>query len=231
MAPIENIAAAATAERAAGTRYRGAGGEGYWTFQEPIGRVVAERDRWKIEPFLTGSERLLEFGCGGGFLLERLPARQRIGIEINDAPRQSALQRGLDVRRSLEDVEPGWADVVWSHHALEHVLTPYEILTDLQRTLRPGGQLRLVLPIDDWRLHRHASAPDINGHLWTWTPLLIHNLLHEIGFVDVGTTVKPYSWPRGARLLVHSPAAYHAAAALAGRLRRCREIHVAAVRS
>lgn len=213
-----------------GSRYVGDGAAEYWAYQEPIGRQGVTRDVAKIAPFVAPGSTLLEFGCGGGFMLERLAGAQRIGVEANEIARSAAIARGLDIRPSLADAPTDWADVVYSHHVLEHVLEPFTVLTGLLAALRPGGLLVLVLPIDDWRRQRSASAPDVNGHLWTWTPLLIQNVLAEAGFVDVETKVVAYSWPRGARLLVHLPRLYRRAAAVAGRMRGCRELRVTACR-
>lgn len=211
-----------------GARYSGRQAADYWRYQQPIGQTVGRRDAWKFDSHVTTSDRVVELGCGGGYLLERLVGQTKVGVEVNPLARAAAVERGLDVRRSLVEIDDAWADVVISHHVLEHVLEPFNVLTQLRSILRSGGKLVLCLPIDDWRLHRQATGPDINGHLWTWTPQLIHNVLHEVGFVDVVAHVVPYSWPRGARLLVRWPWLYRAAAAAAGRWRRCRELHVVA---
>ncbi|MFL6240729.1 MAG: class I SAM-dependent methyltransferase [Actinomycetes bacterium] len=210
----------------AASRYAGAGAHGYWEYQEPIGRQGATRDLWKIAPDVGPSDRVVEFGCGGAFLLERLAAGERVGIEVNPLPREAARGRGLDVRSGLEQVPDGWADVVWSNHALEHTLAPYDVLREMHRVLRPGGRLRLCLPVDDWRRQRRAAGPDVNGHLWTWTPLLMHNLLAEVGFTEADIRLAAYSWPRGARYLVRWHSAYLKAAAVAGIWRGARELYV-----
>jgi SAM-dependent methyltransferase len=195
-----------------------------------MGRAVAERDRWKIAPYVAATDNVVEFGCGGGFVLEQLGGAAVVGVEANDAPREAAQARGLDVRAGLVDVESSWADLVWSHHVLEHVLDPYDVLREMRRVLRSGGRLRLCLPIDDWRNSVAATGPDVNGHLWTWTPLLVHNLLAEAGFVVDDVRVVAYSWPRGSRVLMRWPRVFRAAAGVAGRLRRSRELHVCAVK-
>lgn len=195
-----------------------------------MGLTVAERDVWKVAPYVATTDDVVEFGCGGGFMLESLHGAKHIGIEANRASREAAHLRGLDVRASLADVDSGWADLVWSHHALEHVLDPFTVLREMARVLRRGGRLRLCLPIDDWRNSVAAAGPDINGHLWTWTPLLAHNLLTEAGFVVEDVRVVAYSWPRGSRVLVRWPRGFRIAAAAAGWLRRSRELHVSAVK-
>lgn len=210
-------------------RYRGGqGASEYWKFQEPIGRETALFDAWKISGRVSQQDRLLEFGCGGAFLLEALLCREKIGIEANPLPRAAGVARGLDVRASLDDVVDGWADVVWSHHALEHTLDPFRVLQGMRRVLVPGGQLVLWLPIDDWRAQRNMNSPDVNGHLWTWTPLLAHNLMKEAGFCGVEAKVVTHAWPRGARLLNRSSTAWRLGGAMAAVIRRDRQLLVTA---
>ena len=72
-------------------------------------------------------------------MLEQLDAAERVGVEANPVARAAAVERGLDVRASLDEVPQGWADIVYSHHVLEHVLAPFDVLVALREALRPGG--------------------------------------------------------------------------------------------
>jgi SAM-dependent methyltransferase len=87
------------------------------------------------------------------------------------------------------------ADVVISNHALEHTLAPLAELRELRRILKPGGRLVLWLPVDDWRSQRRPGE-DVNHHLYTWTPLLLRNLLDEAGFEVRECRVVTHAWPR-----------------------------------
>jgi SAM-dependent methyltransferase len=101
---------------------------------------------------------------------------------------------------STRELDDAMADVVISNHALEHTLAPLEELRELRRILKPGGRLVLWLPLDDWR-RQSKPHEDINHHLYTWTPLLLHNLLDEAGFEVRECRVVAHAWPQFHELL------------------------------
>ncbi len=178
-----------------GKHYSGDRGLEYFGWQGRSGRIGAVLNARKFAEHVHASDRLLDFGCGGGFLLEQLQAVDKIGIEPNPVAREAARQRGLDVRASPSELEAGSVDVVISNHALEHTLAPLDELRELRRVLRPRGRLVLWLPLDDWRMERTPAPDDPNHHLYTWTPLLLGNLLDEAGFTKIEARVVTHAWP------------------------------------
>lgn len=137
----------------------------------------------RFAPFINPQDTVLDFGCAGGGLLGALDAARKIGVEINPTARESAVRDfGIEAYPTLADAPDGVADVVISNHALEHIPSPIEALTQMRSKLKPGGQLVLVLPIDDWRAQKNYDPADINHHLYTWTPLLLGNALTEAGY-------------------------------------------------
>jgi len=183
-------------DRRVGKHYGGNRGAEYFSWQRESGRVGAVLNARKFAQHVRTSDRLLDFGCGGGFLMEQLQAVHRVGVEPNAVAREAACQRGLDVRASPTEVEEDSVDIVISNHALEHTLAPLDELRELRRALRPGGKLVLWLPIDDWRMERSpALDTDPNHHLYTWTPLLVGNLLDEAGFTNIDARVVTHAWP------------------------------------
>lgn len=138
------------------------------------------------------SATVLDFGCGTGGVLSRIPARRRIGIEVGASAAEHARSRGLEVYRSLAEVPEGSVDTAISFHALEHVDNPLEILLELRRVVRRQGTLRLVVPSETPILTSHRRWRENNDrHLYTWTPLLFGNLAQRAGFIDIVTSVKP----------------------------------------
>jgi SAM-dependent methyltransferase len=164
-------------------KYVGADGEKYYAWQSAGQDVGGLIDARKFAPYVCETDTVLDFGCGGGFILKNIRCQRRIGVEINPVARAVASSKGLVCYEDLSHVPDTIADVVISNHALEHVPNPIGALKEILRVLKSGGQLVLVLPIDDWRTQRRYNSADINHHLYTWTPQLIGNTLIESGFL------------------------------------------------
>jgi SAM-dependent methyltransferase len=179
-----------------GQHYRGELGAEYFAWQSAGAQLGAELELLKFAPRIAPEDTVVDFGCGGGYLLGMLPGRRRVGVEPNEAARRSAAERGLEVVASSAELPDGFADVVISTHALEHTLRPLDELTGIRRILKPDGRLIIWLPLDDWRTQRRADPADINHHLYTWTPLLFANLLDEAGFEALEVRVVAYAWPQ-----------------------------------
>jgi SAM-dependent methyltransferase len=182
------------ADTRVGQHYGGERGAQYLDYQRKYGELGAELNLLKFERHVSQGDDVVDFGCGIGALLERLPAASRTGVEVSEPARREAQARGLQVAASTSELADESADVVISNHALEHTLAPLDELRDLRRVLRPGGKLVLWLPIDDWRAQRRPR-PDPNHHLYTWTPLLLANLLEEAGFTVEECRVVTHAWP------------------------------------
>lgn len=215
---------------AAGRHYRAAAGEEYFAYQARIGRVGARLNRWKFLAHLGAEDVVVDFGCGGGWLLAGLPGARKLGVEPNPAARGVAEAQGLEVVPTARALPDNFADVVISNHALEHTLAPLAELRELHRALKPGGRLVLWLPLDDWRA-QPVPAPNPDHHLYTWTPLLLANLLAEAGFLVADCRVVAHAWPPGyARLVRLPPRAFDALARPWAVLRRRRQLAALATR-
>jgi SAM-dependent methyltransferase len=215
-------------------RHRAAHGRAYAELQHSSSDKGAALELWKFRGCVAPDQTVLDFGCGDGALLELLPGTRKVGIEISPRARAYATSRGLETYEATAKVESNIADVVISHHSLEHTLSPLVELRELRRVLKPMGYLYLWLPIDDWRVQRRVGDElDKDHHLYTWTPRLIANLLREAGFeverVEVVTDARhPRVTPMLNRLLpsaLHRPLGF----SLAFLLRR-RQLHVLARR-
>jgi SAM-dependent methyltransferase len=206
------------------SHYQGEAGQAYHEYQR-WAWTMFRLEEWKFRGHIKPSDVVLDFGCGEGGLLANLPAAERLGVEVNPEASDVAASRGLRMYRSTDEVDEDSVDVVISHHALEHTLSPYAELASLRRVLRPSGRLLLWLPIDDWRGQRAPDSQDPNHHLYTWTPLLLGNLLREAGFTVVECRVVTHAWPPLPQLAIRLPEpAFHAVARLTSMRKRHRQI-------
>lgn len=150
----------------------------------------------RIGRFVSHLDRLLDFGCGGGFFLavakdyvtetyglEPLPghavyARATSGaVIINDTLRENTFPREH-------------FDVITSFQVFEHLPDPSGDMRKLYQFLKPQGLLFVEVPnIDVWtvrllgRRHRHF----VEDHLYFYSPSTLSRLMIESGFsvVDV----------------------------------------------
>jgi len=215
-----------------GRHYAGEAGAAYFSWQNSIsGETGGRLNARKFNPHLRLTDTVVDFGCGAGYMLEKLLVSERIGIEPAAAARDAARSRGLNVVASAGELPGESADAVVSNHALEHTLQPLAELRELWGLLKPEGQLRLWVPVDDWRAQRNAMADDENHHLYTWTPLLMRNLLEEAGFTVISVRVITHAWPpRTARLSSLPRPAFDALCRVWSLLRRRRQLEAVARR-
>jgi SAM-dependent methyltransferase len=155
--------------------------EAYFRSQSSAGVVGARLGRETFEEFVRHADTVIDFGCGGGYLLNELKPRRRIGIEINPHARAHARETGIDVYGSTDQLPADLvADAIISNHALEHVEEPLRELRKLAARLKVGGILVLVVPCDAPPLPFKENDPDF--HLYSWNANNIGNLARCAGF-------------------------------------------------
>lgn len=165
----------------------------YFSWQRAIGEFGGWADLPIFEPYVKPYFNVIDFGCGGGYLLKNLQCKGRIGIEVNEIARREVERQGITVCESADEIEDDWADLVISHYALEHCLHPLQEIKKLYPKVKPGGRAVFAVPCESID---YAYVPnDINHHLYSWSPMCIGNLFTEAGFVV--ETSKPYvhKWP------------------------------------
>ena len=96
--------------------------------------------------------RTIDYGCGIGQLLERLPAGS-VGVEINPVSVEYCQARGLHVflevpaegSLPLSSVPPGDFDTLIISHVLEHLTEPDRVLNKLLSASTARGVHRIVI--------------------------------------------------------------------------------------
>jgi hypothetical protein len=170
--------------------------EKYFTWQKNSGELsIILGDCYKFKKFIKPSDNVVDFGCGGGFMLKSLNCRNKLGVEINDTARSFASTQGIKTVKDADEIKEEWADVIISDNALEHTTSPYDQLQKLYPKLKVGGKTIFVVPHEKkmpWKPN------DINQHLFTWSPLCIGNLFEKVGFKVDAIDYLPI-WPPAAK--------------------------------
>lgn len=165
----------------------------YFDWQRQIGAFGAREVLSRFQPHIRPSDRVLDFGCGGGYLLTALTCGERCGVEVNPAARAEAKRNGVSAVASASEVPDAWADVIISNSTLEHVEHPLGELRALYLKLKPGG--KIVFGVPNETLGSAYKPGDINQHLYCWSPMNIGNLLTVAGYQVESVTVWRCMWP------------------------------------
>jgi SAM-dependent methyltransferase len=164
----------------------------YFSWQKEVGALAGEACGFLFEPHVEPHHSVLDFGCGGGFILSRLSCARKFGVEVNPEACDQAVRNGLTVFGGLGEMNGASVDVVISNHALEHVPDPLGELRRIRQVLKPGGRLVLVTPLERGTSWRPA---DKNQHLFTWSPMNLGNLVTAAGFKVESAVVVSHRFP------------------------------------
>lgn len=150
--------------------------------------------------------RVLEVGAGRGwFLSEAAKAGwEAWAVEINASALQRLRNRGISriVNQPAEAFEvPAAAfDIVRMWDVIEHLQSPTKAVTNVMRSLRPGGLL-LISTTNFASLSRWVNGPEwvyLNGadHIVLFEPATIARLLSGVGFSSIRIRTRSFNMRR-----------------------------------
>jgi SAM-dependent methyltransferase len=169
----------------------------YFNWQKSIGRFGGWASSNHFAQSVAKDDVVIDFGCGGGYLLNNLKCRRRIGIEPNPSAAQTLAQFGVEHFRSPLEARQAlgeqFADVIVSDNALEHTLDPLQELKNLKPLLKTGGVIHFVVPCDS--IYKKYNPADINHHLFSWSPQNLGNIFKEAGYSVEFARAYIHKWP------------------------------------
>lgn len=167
----------------------------YFDWQKHVGKIGGHLNKFKFETEVKDHDILMDFGCGGGFLLNQFQNKQKIGFEINKHAHEQCKQFGIQVYDDFNDICDNSIDVVISNHALEHVPLPLESLTQLHKKVKNNGKVVIVVPCEQpYENGFDYRENDQNQHLHTWCPMTLGNLAKLAGFNVKSCTAFHHQW-------------------------------------
>ncbi len=168
-------------------------GKKYFEWQHEIGEFGGWANLIKFEKYIKKNDIVLDFGCGGGFLLNKINCRKKIGVDLNKTALETAKSKNILVYDSLDKVEDNSVDTIISNHALEHCDLPLNFLAELYKKLVIGGKLIIVVPCEG--INHSYKENDRNHHLYTWSPMSLGNLVKKAGFKLIESKAFFHQWP------------------------------------
>lgn len=168
-------------------------GEEYFDFQKKIGSFGGKANLFKFEEFINITDTVVDFGCGGGYLLSNINCKRKIGVEVNPFARREAVAQGIYVVDNIDALDDKVADVIISNHALEHVDGPLDALKSLYSKLKVNGKIIFVVPHQDTK--DEYDPGDKNNHLYTWNQMTLGNLFSKAGYKVLRSEAFQHQWP------------------------------------
>ena len=164
----------------------------YFEWQKRAGEFGGVANLFKFEEYISKNSDVLDFGCGGGYLLKNINTfGKKVGVEINPIAREMAEQNGIYCVDDIKKIEENSIDVVITNHALEHVDNPIEIIQEFKRVVRNNGIIVIVVPHE---ISSELKPYDINMHLYTWSPQNLYNLLTICGIDTLRCERLSHAW-------------------------------------
>ncbi len=131
----------------------------------------------------TKSIRILDYGCGTGGLTQTLDAFGSVtGVDESEEAIRYCRERGLEnveKIQSANDLPNLTFHLVCSFDVLEHFEDDTGLLTELYRTLQPGGILFLTVPAFQclW-----SGEDEVSKHVRRYRKRELTQKVHETGF-------------------------------------------------
>jgi len=165
-----------------------------FTHRAPIYKKFAEEILTHLDILHSSKGRLLDFGCGGGFVVEAAMQHGYYaqGIEPNLAMCSWCAERGLDVTsKNIDQLasENAPYDVIIFSSVLEHLENPFETLQSCLRILAPGGVIVIAQASYAGLLPRlfpwgwYGWQP--KEHFWHFSPTSLRKLCQRCNLQEI----------------------------------------------
>ena len=164
----------------------------YFSWQSEVGLFGAIANQIKFRNYIKEDKKILDFGCGGGYMLSTFRNIKKYGVEINSIAKKIAEKKGLVVFSSTRKLPNNFFDLIISNNALEHTDNPFIELKELYRSLRKGGTICIVVPLDTLKYKYKKNDKDF--HLYSWSPMNLGNLLTSAGFKVIESKPFIHKW-------------------------------------
>ena len=198
---------------------------------------------WAFDRYFPQAERVLDVGCGTGFILEGLqtarPGLTLAGCDPEsawfDVVRQRLPRAWLFQARAERLPLTSGVDVILALDVLEHITHDDRALGDMFTAIRPGGGLLLTVPQHPWLW---SEVDDFSHHRRRYTRAALLSAVRRAGFAVMRCTscftltlplVLASRWRRG-RARFDPSAEFRVPRSLNAMLLRALEVEWAAIR-
>jgi SAM-dependent methyltransferase len=144
----------------------------------------------RFNELYTENTRLLEVGCASGFFLYEVKkyVNTAIGVELTKEYVKYAIDKGLDVRESLNEIPEDSCDLIFMFHVLEYVEDPIRFLIDIRTKLTDAGKCIIEVPnVEDilvsiYKIKSHLDFYWEIAHNYYFSRTTLGRVLEKAGY-------------------------------------------------
>ena len=105
----------------------------YFNWYKEIGELGGVINTKKFEKYINYNDVVLDFGCGGGYLLKNLVCLDKHGLEINENAIHEAKKNLDKVFNNINLLSLNSYDKIISNNTLQHCENPFLELINLKQ--------------------------------------------------------------------------------------------------
>lgn len=163
----------------------------YFQWYEKIGKIGGKVNLKFFKNYIEKDDTILDFGCGGGFLLENIECKDKYGFEINDYILQK--ENKIKIFSNFNDLKNIQFDKIISNQVLPHLIDPRKEILQLKKLLKKNGLIISVFTSDGRQVEFEKG--DINFKCYSWSPISIGNFFESCGFEIIVCKSFLFRWP------------------------------------
>ena len=165
----------------------------YFKWYESIGKFGGKINKVKFQKYIRKEDKVLDFGCGGGYLLEELDCKEKHGVEINPVAIKISKLKKIKVFNNSKHLKKNYYDKIISHNTLQHCENPSCEIQNLYKSLKKNGTIIIITACGS-RDYKYIPE-DINFQMYSWSPMNLGNFLENFGFKILLSEKILHRWP------------------------------------
>ena len=118
--------------------------EEYFNWYRKIGEFGGSINKTKFEKYIKEEDSVLDFGCGGGYLINKLNCKEKHGVEINPHAIKEAEKNSVKIFKDSNELSKNYDDKIISNNSLQHCENPYLELKNLYNALKKKWTINYI---------------------------------------------------------------------------------------
>tara|TARA_B100001173_G_scaffold311908_1_gene330800 strand:+ start:75 stop:719 length:645 start_codon:yes stop_codon:yes gene_type:complete len=164
----------------------------YFEWYKEIGEFGALINIHRFTNHIDANDTILDFGCGGGFMLDKINCRVKHGVEINPKAINFCKSKKIYVYENSKLLPKNFYDVIISNNTLQHCENPFLEINNLYNSLKKNGKIVLITGCSSKNLKYKVN--DINYQLYSFSPMNLGNILDANGFEIIKVEKIQHRW-------------------------------------